>query len=189
MGNTEPTLVSEEGVTTIPKGSREQCSRSTTTFMKNSNEILWSYLAGLFDGEGTVCISTSHNRNNTTIFQMNVKVANTKLELMQWLITNFGGSYSVSQDKCEGNNRATQYAWMPKGKKNRIEVLEKMLPYLVIKKQQALIGLDFEKVYEGRNGCQPGLKLTTDNPIYIEAHAKRLELRDQLVKLNRKGKI
>ena len=120
---------------------------------------------------------------------MNVKVANTKLELMQWLITNFGGSYSVSQDKCEGNNRATQYAWMPKGKKNRIEVLEKMLPYLVIKKQQALIGLDFEKVYEGRNGCQPGLKLTTDNPIYIEAHAKRLELRDQLVKLNRKGKI
>jgi len=158
--------------------------------MKNSNEILWSYLAGLFDGEGTVCISTSHNRNNTTIFQMNVKVANTKLELMQWLITNFGGFYSVSNAKSEANKRySTQYAWMPKGKKNRIEVLEKMLPYLVIKKQQALIGLEFERVYEGRNGCQPGLKLTTDNPVYIEAHAKRTELRNQLCKLNLKGKI
>ena len=78
---------------------------------------------------------------------------------------------------------------MPKGKNNRIEVLEKMLPYLVIKKQQALIGLDFESVYEGRNGCQPGLKLTTDNPVYIKAHKKRQELRDQLVELNRKGKI
>ena len=158
--------------------------------MKNSNEILWSYLAGLFDGEGTVCISTSHNRNNTTIFQMNVKVANTKLELMQWLVKNFGGYYSVSNAKSDAKKRySTQYAWMPKGKNNRIEVLEKMLPYLVIKKQQALIGLDFEKVYEGRNGCQPGLKLTTDNPVYIEAHKKRTELRDQLVKLNLKGKI
>ena len=67
--------------------------------MKTSNEIHWSYLAGLFDGEGTVCISTSHNKNNTTIFQMNVKVANTKLELMQWLISNFGGMYSISLQK------------------------------------------------------------------------------------------
>ena len=158
--------------------------------MKTLNEILWSYLAGLFDGEGTVCISTSHNRNNTTIFQMNVKVANTKLELMQWLITNFGGYYSVSNAKSDTKKRySTQYAWMPKGKKNRIEVLERMLPYLVIKKQQALIGLEFERVYEGRNGCQPGLKLTTDNPIYIESHVKRTELRDQLCKLNLKGKI
>jgi hypothetical protein len=157
--------------------------------MKNSNEILWSYLAGLFDGEGTVCISTSHNRNNTTIFQMNVKVANTKLELMQWLITNFGGSYSISNAKNVDNKRySTQYAWMPKGKNNRIEVLEKMLPYLVIKKQQALLGLEFERVYEGRNGCRPGIKLTTDMPEYIEAHKKRTELRDQLVRLNQKGK-
>jgi hypothetical protein len=158
--------------------------------MKNSNEIFWSYLAGLFDGEGTVCISTSRNRNNTTIFQMNVKVANTKLELMQWLITNFGGYYSVSNAKSDAKKRySTQYAWMPKGKNNRIEVLEGMLPYLVIKKQQALIGLEFERVYEGRNGCQPGLKLTTDSPMYIEAHTKRTELRDQLVQLNRKGMI
>jgi hypothetical protein len=157
--------------------------------MKNSKEILWSYLAGLFDGEGTVCISTSHNRNNTTIFQMNVKVANTKLELMQWLIKNFGGSYSVSDAKRNAKGHCTQYAWMPKGKNNRIDVLERMLPYLVIKKQQALIGLEFERVYEGRNGCQPGLKLTTDNPIYIEAHKKRQELRDKLVKLNHKGMI
>jgi hypothetical protein len=44
-------------------------------------------------------------------------------------------------------------------------------------------------VYEGRNGCQQGLKLTTDSPIYIEAHQKRQELRDQLVQLNRKGMI
>ena len=158
--------------------------------MKNSNEILWSYLAGLFDGEGTVCISTSYNRNNTTIFQMNVKIANTKIELMQWLVSNFGGMYSVSNAKNYANKRySTQYSWMPKGKNNRIEILKKMLPYLVIKKQQALIVLDFESVYEGRNGCQPGLKLTTDNPVYIKAHKKRQELRDQLVELNRKGKI
>jgi hypothetical protein len=156
--------------------------------MKNSNEAHWSYLAGLFDGEGTVCISTSHNKNNTTIFQMNVKIANTNLELMQWLISNFGGMYSVSCSKNK-NNCKTQYAWMPKGKNNRIAVLETMLPYLVIKKRQALIGLEFERVYEGRNGCQQGLKLTIDSPIYIEAHQKRQELRDQLVQLNRKGMI
>ena len=155
--------------------------------MKNSNEVLWSYLAGLFDGEGTVCISTSRNKNNTVIFQMNVKIANTNLGLMQWLITNFGGTYSVSHSK-EKNNCKTQYAWMPKGKNNRKAVLENLLPYLVVKKQQALIGLEFENVYEGRNGCEPGIKLTTDKPVYIEAHKKREELRDQLCRLNHRGK-
>lgn len=158
--------------------------------MENLNSTKWSYLAGLFDGEGTVCISTSHNKNGTVIFQMNVKVANTKLELMQWLVKNFGGAYFVSNAKNDANKRySTQYSWQPKGKNNRKEVLVNMLPYLVIKRQQALVGLEFEKVYEGRNGCQPGLKLTTDNPIYIEAHKKRQELRDQLVNLNRKGMI
>ena len=117
---------------------------------------------------------------------MNVKIANTNLELMQWLITNFGGTYSISYSK--RNNCKTQYAWMPKGKNNRKAVLENLLPYLVIKKQQALIGLEFENVYEGRNGCQPGMKLTTDNPVYIEAHKKREELRDQLCMLNHRGK-
>lgn len=151
--------------------------------MEKLNSNKWSYLAGLVDGEGTICISQSQNKNGTTIFNIYLKVANTSLVLMQWLISNFGGQYHVSHAR-EGCK--IQYAWSPKGKTNRKEVLLNILPFLVIKRAQAIIALEFDAIYE-RNGCQPGLKLTTDNPLYIENHKKREELRVKLCELNHRG--
>jgi hypothetical protein len=156
--------------------------------MDKSNSSNWSYLAGLFDGEGTVSIGASKNSNGTVVFQLHTKIANTDLRLMQWLIKTFGGTYSVSSSKKHKKNYRLQYTWHPTGKANRKEFLENIIPYLVIKKEQALIGLEFDSIYD-RNGSQPGFKLTTDTAIYQENHKKREEFRIKLQNLNHKIKI
>lgn len=156
--------------------------------MKKPDSNKWPYLAGIFDGEGTVYIGRSKNKNDTMVLNLQTKIANTSLNLMKWLVYTFGGSYSVSDSKSKTHpTYKTQYCWYPSGKQNRKEFFEGILPYLVIKKEQVLLALEFDSFY-GRNGCGPGLKLTPDNPVYQENLKKRLELRDKLVKLNRKGK-
>ena len=156
--------------------------------MKKLESSSWPYLAGVFDGEGTVYIGSTKNKNGTVVLTLQTKIANTDLRLMQWLISNFGGHYSVSDSKSKINPKhKTQYTWYPSGKSNRTTFFEGMLPYLVIKKEQVLVGLEFDRFYE-RNGCQPGFKLLADSPLYKENLEKRLELRNQLVKLNHRGK-
>ena len=155
--------------------------------MEKLNSNKWAYLSGLFDGEGTFCISKSTNPNGVSVLSAYAKVANTNLELMQWLIKNFGGQYHTSschRDKRNPNCKI-QYSWSPKGKKNRTTTIENLIPYLVIKKEQAKVLLQFDSVY-GRNGCRPGIKLTSDMPEYIENNKIREELRLKLVALNHK---
>jgi len=150
--------------------------------MENENSNKWPYLAGLFDGEGTVCIGTIKGKNAPCLV-LYVKIANTDLRLMQWLIKNFGGAYSVSSSKKHKKNYRLQYAWRPSGKANRKKLLEGLIPYLVIKKEQAMLGLEFDSVYT------EGVKLTVDAPVYIEASKKREDLRNKLHNLNHKIKI
>jgi hypothetical protein len=155
--------------------------------MKKLESSSWPYLAGIFDGEGTVYIGSSKNKNGTVILNLQTKISNTDLRLMQWMVSHFGGHYSV-HDRSENNPKhKVQYAWYPTGKSNRTKFFEGILPYLVIKKEQVLVGLEFDRFYE-RNGCQPGFKLLADSPLYKENLEKRLELRNQLVKLNHRGK-
>jgi hypothetical protein len=155
--------------------------------MKKLASSSWPYLAGIFDGEGTVYIGSGKNKNGTVILNLQTKISNTDLRLMQWLISNFGGHYSVHDRSKNNPKHKVQYAWYPTGKSNRTKFFEGILPYLVIKKEQVLVGLEFDRFYE-RNGCQPGFKLCADSPLYKENLEKRLALRNQLVKLNHRGK-
>ena len=144
-----------------------------------NDKTQWSYLAGLFDGEGTCCIRTSKSKIGTETLYLQTKIANTKVELMKWLIKNFGGVYYASQH--EGRNSVECYQWMPKGKKNREIFFLGILPYLVIKRKQVMLALEFDRMYEG------GQKLTKDNPLYLENLGKREEMRKQMQALNHRG--
>jgi hypothetical protein len=150
--------------------------------MENENNSKWPYLAGLFDGEGTCCIGTIKGKN-APCFVLYVKIANTDLRLMQWLIKNFGGAYSVSSSKKDKKGHRLQYAWRPSGKANRKRLLENLIPHLVIKKEQAILGLEFDSVY------QTGVKLKSTDTVYIEANKKREEIRNKMHNLNHKIKI
>jgi hypothetical protein len=104
----------------------------------------WSYVAGIVDGEGSICI---YNKSQTRSYCGEIIIPNTSLNLMKWLTDNFGGRYTVFQpEKLHGFNRKVLYRWRPAGKKNRENFLLGILPYLVIKKKQAQLLLDFERL-------------------------------------------
>jgi hypothetical protein len=125
-----------------------------------SNKQHWSYLAGILDGEG--CINIARSRRSKTdgrTFYINyvlqLDVFNTSLPLMKWLVQYFGGVY-YTRDRNIGQYKRS-YNWRPKGATNRKNILLGILPYLVIKHEQAKIALQYLDMQgenpEGREGA------------------------------------
>ena len=118
-------------------------------FMYQTDKMKWSFLAGIFDGEGTLsCWRTKprahdYKESGKTYdsFNMRVTIPNTSLKLMKWLITNFGGVYAVKREANEKHKAS--YEWRPKGEGNTKQFLLGVLPYLVIKDEQAKLGLRY----------------------------------------------
>lgn len=110
----------------------------------------WSYVAGIFDGEGTASIA-SYTRTSVdgrgkgpyTYVQHEAKVCikNTSIPLMKWLVRNFGGVF-YQQDNSKYGWK-TSYSWQVKGHKNKENFLLGVLPYLIIKREQALLVLEY----------------------------------------------
>jgi hypothetical protein len=111
----------------------------------------WSYLAGIFDGEGTVYIFLRDKESHFT--SLSTAISNTSLPLMRWLIKNFGGRFSLSSSKAQRGYKP-QYRWEPKGKKNKELFFLGILPYLVIKREQVIVALEYIKI----EGPDPELK-------------------------------
>lgn len=130
----------------------------------------WSYLAGMIDGEGHISLlkNRQHRESEGFALTLNIGITNRSLPLMKWLIKEFGGVYYHRAH--ENQNWADRYDWSPKGKKNKEEILLGILPYLIIKREQALVALEFLRL--------DGKKNTS----------KRQELVARLNELNRRGK-
>ena len=123
--------------------------------MYQEDKTKWSYLAALIDGEGCISIyrrlsdgekytrvhKVKANTNPYNQFSMRISIANTNLTLMKWLITSFGGVYYL---KREGNGKhKTSYEWRPKGRANVEKLLLGILPYMIMKTEQAKIALEY----------------------------------------------
>lgn len=102
-----------------------------------------AYLAGLIDGEGCVTLHqhTPSSNNMTTELQ----VSNTNKKLMLWLVENFPeGSLTPVPLSSRGKERdwAQGYRWSLRGQKS-LPLLRAVLPYLVIKKRQMELLIEF----------------------------------------------
>lgn len=118
--------------------------------MKNVDKTHWSYLAAMFDGEGTFSIYQNNGNYHATVdgekkqynfTNSRVSITNTNIELMEWLVSHFGGVYYTHRRAKAVHKIA--YDWRPKGKKNTEELILGILPYLVLKKQQANLVLQY----------------------------------------------
>ncbi len=104
-----------------------------------------SYLAGIIDGEGHIEI---HCDNRIPSFYLRIIVVSTSEELMFWLKEKFGGHYyprtwnELTRKQC--------YAWQVSTKQSE-EMLKKIFPFLIIKKRQAKLALEFRKTV-GKQG-------------------------------------
>jgi len=114
----------------------------------------WSYLAGLMDGEGHISLlkNRKHLKSDGFALTLNIGITNTNLPLMKWLVSNFGGVYYTRYSSDNSNPRwSDRYDWFPKGRKNKEELLLGVLPYLIIKREQAEIALEFLRLDYSKN--------------------------------------
>lgn len=99
------------------------------------------YLAGIIDGEGCLLISKS-DRGNYNNYYGRIHVKNTDTRLMKWLVNNFGGTITVHKPKSKSHNIA--YSWYFGGNaKSKELLLLSLLPYLIVKREQAINLVEF----------------------------------------------
>ena len=107
--------------------------------MKNK-EILMSYVAGLMDGDGSFSI-IKENRKRGPIYSPCIQLSNVFEGMTNFIFDLFGGS--VKQKSKQPHARKTQYVWNVRGFESCKSFIEKVIPYLVLKKERAKYMLEF----------------------------------------------
>jgi hypothetical protein len=145
-----------------------------------SDKAMYGYVAGIVDGEGTITIGRSEYMNTKTGkyrhgqkyhqvgFHAVISVKNTDERLMKWLQSRFGGQYYTE--------KRIEAAWKDAYKwhhcaENKEQFLLAILPYLVLKREQAKILLEFLRIEK-----------------WLKVPTKRQELYEKIVALNQRGK-
>lgn len=103
------------------------------------------YLAGLIDGEG--CLSFRYDGRKTILRLYPALVIHmTNYEIIKLLHNEFGGSFGTIQS--DGIKKIS-YTWQFQGEQV-ISIVQRVYPYLIVKKQQADLILGYHAL--GENG-------------------------------------
>jgi len=109
---------------------------------KNLTEPEKAYFAGLFDGEGCIHIARiKRNYGAFYYFQLHLIFSNTNKQVMDYLTSKFGGNLIIR--KPYKKRQRSYYMWRIYSQKAK-ELLEIILPYLIIKKEEALLAIKFQ---------------------------------------------
>lgn len=109
----------------------------------------WAYLAGIIDGDGYIgYVADGKGGHHTRLM-----VDNTNIKLLDWIKTKFGGSVITYTSK--NPEHKTKYRWNMTDPTLRYFMLMRILPYLIIKRDQAQTilahtdsGMTQEEVYQ-----------------------------------------
>jgi hypothetical protein len=105
----------------------------------------WPYVAGMLDAEGTIQIAVDKRPNGIIGTSLQVIISNTDIKLMKWLSSNFGGKFYRRKNQRGFSTKDSPdiYFWFVLGKQNQEAFLLGIFPYLVAKKQEAVLALEF----------------------------------------------
>jgi len=117
-------------------------------------EITKAWMAGFFDGEGTIFIERDSPRplkgKLSPRYLLRVAAVNTVYSALEPFRTYFGGQLVETK---LGTNRPL-YAWSTRSK-IAMKFLEALLPYLRVKQKQAELGIFFQKKLRHHGGNAP----------------------------------
>jgi hypothetical protein len=104
-----------------------------------------AYVAGLFDGEGSIVIGCSPGRTKqrNPSYWLQVSITNTDKQLIDWLHDTFRGHIADNSHCPSRGKQRPCWAWRVTSKQAQ-SFLQKILPYLRTKKPQALIAIEFQ---------------------------------------------
>lgn len=125
-----------------------------------------AYIAGFFDGEGSVLLYQRHAN-----IALRITFANTKRAILEWISETIGAGNIVTTTR-NNNKHATSHLLLINSQA-AASLLEQIKPYLIIKSEQARLAIDFQSRLK-----VPQLKADT---------AWQFETRDRLRALNKRG--
>lgn len=125
---------------------------------KKLSDVECAYLAGLFDGEGTIGYYDYRNRHESTVM-----ITNTDPRVMNWLLEKIGyGTVSTIRNTYNRRKHVVHH-WRISNKPRVTDFLEAIQPYLIIKKDQADLLLNLWRLEStGKNRITPVLKKRRD---------------------------
>ena len=102
------------------------------------------YIAGFWDGEGTINIHRQKIKNSDKMQHfLYVKVSNTNKEILEKIKKFFGRGIITSNGiPVKGHRKAWQYQ---ASCNNAYKVIEILYPYLIVKKEQAELAMQFQE--------------------------------------------
>lgn len=112
--------------------------------MSLSNE----YIAGFFDGEGSIMIEPTHN------YFLKVSIGNNNKEILEEIQKIFCGTISLAK---RYDNNKNSYIWVVKCKKAE-NFLKDILPFLKIKQEHAILGLELRNKLRNSKRITMGIK-------------------------------
>lgn len=144
--------------------------------------MFWAYIAGIIDGEGTVTIihlKGNYIHSRTGKLEPRIGIYNTNEELMRKLHTVLGGMFRTIKSR---GHWQVQYYLKIRNTQTIINILEKVSPYLIVKKEQARILMEFcrRRIEENRAPY-------TDIDFGLHSEIMRLNLRGRAKTSQAKG--
>jgi hypothetical protein len=120
-----------------------------TTPTQPFDAVTLAYVAGLFDGEGSIVIGCSkvppnHPVRKSPNYWLQVGITNTDRELIEWLHGTFGGHISDNSHSPSRKKQRPCWAWRTMSK-DANAFLQAITPYLRTKKEQAVIAINFQE--------------------------------------------
>lgn len=108
-------------------------------------ETTLAYVAGLFDGEGSIVIGCGKNKKGRVApsYWLQVGITNTDRELIDWLHQTFGGHISDNSHSPSRRNQRACWAWRIMST-HALIFLRSIDPFLRVKKAQAELAIKFQ---------------------------------------------
>jgi hypothetical protein len=111
------------------------------TMMKNIKQTDYAYIAGYIDGDGCFYIAKFRAKNRISIkFPMGIIISSTNEKIITWFKNLFGGSQR-SVKKNDGHRKNMHYFILRKIA--GVELTTNIFPYLVEKKEEAKVFVNF----------------------------------------------
>jgi len=115
--------------------------------MNHTHDVaVLAYVAGLLDGEGSICIGSGRSRSDRVApsYWLQVGITNTDRSLIDWLLATFGGHISDNSHAPSRKNQRPCWAWRIMGLQ-AVPFLEAIQPYVRVKAPQLCLALDFQR--------------------------------------------
>jgi len=105
----------------------------------------WQYLAGMFDGEGTISI-IRRERSRREAYSLRLTLHSTNKSALEQIQKDFEG---VLGERDRGNPKHAIAYHLTWNHQQAGEILKNIAPFLLIKKTQATLGLEFQRIASG----------------------------------------